>query len=32
LTKEFGFVRSLSLSAIDQASSEEGEAHGGGDT
>jgi hypothetical protein len=31
LTEEFGLVVSLSLSAIAQASSEEGEAHGGGD-
>jgi hypothetical protein len=32
LTEEFGLVRSLSLSSIAEASSEEGEAHGGGNT
>jgi hypothetical protein len=32
LTEEFGLVRSLSLSAVRQASSEAGEAHGGDNT
>jgi hypothetical protein len=32
LTEEFGLVRSLSLSSIVEASSEEGEAHGGDNT